>query len=111
MIAAFKGHEQIVQFLLEKGEPNVDFANQVILLLVSFSFSFSFSFFHFLIFLFFDQKYGFTPLSIAAEGGFEEIVKILIESGSNIDLQDKVLIFFLFLSILYLLFVFYWLFG
>ena len=44
-IAAENEHEQTVQILLEKGEPNVDLANKVILLIVSFSF-------HFLIFLF-----------------------------------------------------------
>ena len=32
LIAAFKGHKQIVQILLEKGNPNVDFADQVLLL-------------------------------------------------------------------------------
>ena len=50
-MAACKGHEQIVQLLLDKGGANVDLAAEVILLIVSFSFSFSF--FHFLIFLFF----------------------------------------------------------
>ena len=34
-----------------------------------------------------------TVLHIAAERGFQEIVKILIEHGSNIDLQDKVFLF------------------
>ena len=29
-IAAFKGHEQIVQILLEKGNPNIDLANEVL---------------------------------------------------------------------------------
>ena len=46
-MAAQEGHEQVVQILLEKGKPNVDLADQVILLIVSFSFSFSFSFSHF----------------------------------------------------------------
>ena len=48
-IAAQKGHEQIVQILLEKGKPNVDLPIQVLLLIVSFSFLFffSFSFFYF----------------------------------------------------------------
>ena len=40
-IAAQEGHEQIVQLLLEKGKPNVDLANKVILLIISFSFSLS----------------------------------------------------------------------
>ena len=49
-IAAQEGHEQIVEILLEKGGANVDLADQVILLIVSFSlffFFFSFSFFYF----------------------------------------------------------------
>ena len=46
-IAAFKGYEQIVQLLLEKGA-NVDFATKVLLLIISFSFFFfTFSFFYF----------------------------------------------------------------
>ena len=44
-LAARNGHEQIVQILLEQGEPNVDLETKVILLIVSF-------FFHFLIFFF-----------------------------------------------------------
>ena len=54
-IAAQEGDEQIVQSLLEKGKPNVDLPDQVLLLiLVSFLFLFLFLFlFHFLIFLFF----------------------------------------------------------
>ena len=39
-IAAFKGHEQIIQILLKKGEPNVDLPTKVILLILSFSFLF-----------------------------------------------------------------------
>ena len=53
-VAAFKGHEQIVEILLEKGEPNVDLAIEVILLIISFSF-FLFLF-HFLIFFIFLSK-------------------------------------------------------
>ena len=49
---AQNGHKQIVQILLEKGKANVDLADEVIFLIVSFSFSlfllfFSFSFFYF----------------------------------------------------------------
>ena len=33
LIAAFKGYKQIVQILLEKGNPNVDFAEHQVLLL------------------------------------------------------------------------------
>ena len=52
-IAAYNGYEQIVQILLEKGNPNVDLANQVFFfLLILFSF-FSFSFFFFFFFFFF----------------------------------------------------------
>ena len=82
-IAAFKGHEQIVQLLLEKGNPNVDLPNQVILLIVSFFF---FSVSHF----FFCVKYGITPLYIAAFKGHEQIVQLLLEKGkSNVDFANK----------------------
>ena len=37
-----------------------------------------------------------TALHLAASKNFEEIMKILIEYGSSIDIQTKVLIFFLF---------------
>ena len=53
LIAAEKGDEQTVQFLLEKGEPNVDLANQVLLLVLSFSFFLFFFFFTFSFFYFF----------------------------------------------------------
>ena len=33
-IATFKGHEQIVQILLEKGNPNVELATKVIVILL-----------------------------------------------------------------------------
>ena len=46
-IAAQNGHEQIVQLLLEKGNPNVDLPDQVILLILSFFFFFTFPFFYF----------------------------------------------------------------
>ena len=48
-LAAYKGDEQMVQLLLEKGKPNVDLANEVILLFVFFFLFlfFSFSFFYF----------------------------------------------------------------
>ena len=50
-------------------------------------------FFNFFLFV----KNGQTSLHVAASQGFEEIVKILIERGSDVDLQKKqVFIFFLF---------------
>ena len=52
-MATQNGDEQIVQILLEKGKPNVDLPDKVILLIVFF---FPFFFFHFLIFLFFEYK-------------------------------------------------------
>ena len=103
-IAAEEGHEQIVQILLEKGRANVDLPDKV-LFFVSFSFSFSFwfsflsSFFHFFffIFYFFCQKDGTTPLFVAAENGYEQIVRFLLEKGgANIDLAEQVFFLFLF---------------
>ena len=92
-IAAENGHEQIVEILLEKGKPNVDLADKVILLIL-FLFFFSFSFFYF-----FNVKYGATPLYVAAENGYEKIVQILLEKGKpNVDLARKVLFFFDLLS-------------
>ena len=44
-------------------------------------------------------KWGWTALHLAAQKGFEEIVKILLEHGSNVDLQNNVLIFIFFLPI------------
>ena len=45
-------------------------------------------------------KGGWTALHYAADKGFEQIVKILVEHGSNVDLQDRVvLIFFLFVVV------------
>ena len=38
---------------------------------------------------FFLLKDGWSALHIAAWNGFEEIVKILVEHGSNVDLQTK----------------------
>ena len=96
-IVAQNGYEQVVQILLEKGEPNVDLADQVILLIVSFIFFFFFfsfsSFFPFLIFLFFfNVKNGITPLYLAAREGYEQIVQLLLEKGKpNVDLPTKVL--------------------
>ena len=39
-------------------------------------------------------KIGLAALHKAAFNGFKEIVKILVEHGANVDLQDNVLIFF-----------------
>ena len=69
-----KEMNKIVQILLEKGEPNVDLADQVLLLIF---FYFFFFFFHFFIFLFFFihvVKDGKTPLFLAAQEGHEQIV-------------------------------------
>ena len=55
-IAAFQGYEQIIQILLKKGA-NVDLADQVILLIISFFFPFFFLFlFTFSFFYFFECK-------------------------------------------------------
>ena len=53
--------------------------------------------FFFYYYCFFDLIFcqgGNTPLHYAADEGFEEIMKILVEHGANIDLQNEVLIFF-----------------
>ena len=47
-------------------------------------------------------KYGNTALHIAAWRGYEPIAKILIEHGSNVHLQDQVLIFLFFLIFMFL---------
>ena len=119
-IAACKGHKQIVQLLLEKGKANVDLANKVIVLfviilnlLILFFQSLQwkwreggwilsdtcFVFYFFLKLFFFEiffVKFGFTPLHRAAEEGFEQIVKILIEHHANVNLQNQVFSFFFF---------------
>ena len=61
---------------------------------VIFCFVFSFNNFSFLLTTFFFVKIGKTALHNAASNGFEEIVKILVEYGSNINIQTTVLIFF-----------------
>ena len=75
-------------------------------------------FFFFLIFLFllfcsffnnfFLLKDGETALYLAADKGFEQIVKILVEHGSNLDLQINVFDFFFFdfdYSLFFLIFI------
>ena len=112
MIATFKGYKQIVEILLEKGNPNVDLPNKVFLLFVPFSFFFTFSFFYF-----FYLKDGITPLYIAAREGNKQIVEILLEKGNpNVDLPDKVLIILKFgfvdlVSFFFFLFLFSFLFS
>ena len=75
---------------MEKGKPNVGLPDEVLLLIVFFFFFFLFSFSFFSIFL--NVKDGATPLLIAAEKGYEQIVEILLEKeNSNVDLANKVL--------------------
>ena len=101
-IAAQNGYEQIVQLLVEKGGANVDLADEVILLIVNFSFSFLLSQFS----IFLNVKNGVTPLHIAAQKGYVQIVQILLDKGANVDHANKVLLlivsfFLLFLSSLF----------
>ena len=123
--AAENGFEQIVKILIEHGS-NVHLLTEVFIFFLIFIFiSFVFShflilllwvhcwLFHvvdcewlccviFILFLFFFLttffllKRGMTALHFAAFRGFKEIVKILIEHGSNVDFQRNVLIFFFF---------------
>ena len=89
LIAAFQGNEQIVQILLEKGNPNVDFADQVLLLNFNFDSSGFFFFFISHVTIFDYLKNGVTPLLVAAQEGHEQIVEILLEKGNpNVDLAD-----------------------
>ena len=104
-MAALSGHEQIVQILLEKGGANVDFANQVLLLIVSFFFFTS----HFSIF-FLNVKNGATPLYVATFKGHEQIVQILLEKGeANVDLANKVILLIVSFFFHFLIFLFFFL--
>ena len=49
---------------------------------------------------FFLLKYGMTALHYAAWKGFEQIVEILVEHGSNVERKTKVFIFFLICELL-----------
>ena len=89
-MAAEEGFKETVQILLEYGS-NSDLQDEVLI------------FFFFLcdgrclccsVFYLLFVKDGKTALHYAAEKGFEEIVKFVLEHGSNVDLQDQVLIFF-----------------
>ena len=37
-----------------------------------------------------DKKYGFAPLHYAAEGGYKEIVELLLAKGADVNQRDKV---------------------
>ena len=114
-IAAGNGFEQIVKILIEHGS-NVNLQTKVFIFLF-FSFFFFFCCYDSLLvvscccewlgcvifdlfYLFFNNffllKYGWTALHSAAEKGFEQIVKILIEHGSNVNLQEASVFFFFF---------------
>ena len=104
-IAAQEGYEQIVQFLLEKGNPNVDLPTKVLLLIVFFLFLFLFQF---LIFLFFFYlKVGTTPLLVAAQEGHEQIVQLLLEKGNpNVDFANEVILLIISFSFFFFFFFF-----
>ena len=42
------------------------------------------------VYMYFSLKSGVTALQIASSGGHVEYVKLLLDKGANIDLQDKV---------------------
>ena len=95
-VAAQYGYEQIVEILLEKGNPNVDLPDQVLLLFVFFFFFFFFFSFSFFSIFFFNVKDGVTPLFMAADNGYEQIVQILLEKGKpNVDLATEVIVLFI----------------
>ena len=89
-----EGDEEHVKVLLKKNRKmNVSFQFKDKVFISKLFFLSSFSF---LSFVFIFVQYGMTTLHKAAEKGFEESVKLLIEHGSKVDLQDQVLIFFFF---------------
>ena len=110
--AAEKGFEEIMKILLEHGA-NPDLQDKVLIFL--------FVFFGLVVScdgeeewdesiyfdkekLFFNNSFflkgGRVALRFAAEKGFKEIVKILLEHGANTNLQDQVLILFFFFYLL-----------
>ena len=118
-VAAKNGHKQIVQLLLEKAHPNVNLVNKVyffyyyyfefIFWILDF-FILSFSLSHFSFFFFLNVKNGETPLFIAAQNGYDQIVQILLEKGKpNVDLANKVFfsLLFLFMNMKFLFFFFH----
>ena len=117
-IAAWKGFEQIVRILVDHGS-NVNLQNKVFIFIFIFSFLYLLlwsivGLFHvdcemvvlvwylfcfysfFLFFLITSFCLRGTPLHFAVSKGFEQIVEILVEHGSNVNLQDTVSIFFWF---------------
>ena len=109
--AVVKGDEELVKVLLLENKHldiNFQFKNRVFqnslsffslfyFLFFSFLFSFSLSLFSFslsfMLLLFLFVKAGKAALHKAAEKGFEGIVKILLEHGSNVHLQTRVFSF------------------
>ena len=68
---------------------------------------FFFFFFFFSFFLILKLKGERTPLSVAAENGYEQIVQILLEKGANVDLADQVILLIVSFFFHFLIFLFF----
>ena len=92
--AAYKDFGEVAKILIEHGS-NFHLQDKVFIFsffLFGWCDCFILILFYFLTFLFI-FKNGWTPLHIAASHGFEEIVKIFVLHGANVNIQNKVFFF------------------